>query len=173
MCVSGNLWSCLKEVKPLVVYDVGRGLALESIQGNWASSRVDLGETELFHMPAVTSVSFLTCVSVLGDTLEFHQAIKSPYVFDGEHGIPLHAVQVNLASSPGEGEVSWFFSSCGGNLRYILELQWEWSFKTCVCFMMSGVLSRYEGHLRNLHEAYQGSTDISQGEAGDLVSLSS
>ena len=43
MGVSGNLWSFLKEVKPLVVYDVERGMAMEPVQGKWASSPVDLG----------------------------------------------------------------------------------------------------------------------------------
>ena len=38
---------------------------------------------------------------------------------------------------------------------------------------MSGLLSTYEGHLRNLHEAWQGNTDASRGEAGDRGSLSS
>ena len=57
MVVSGNLWSCLKEVKPLVQNDGERGIALEPMQGNWASSRFDLGYTELFHIPAVISVS--------------------------------------------------------------------------------------------------------------------
>ena len=37
-------------------------------------------------------------------------------MFDGEHGIALNAMQGNQASSHGEGEVSWFFLSCGGNL---------------------------------------------------------
>ena len=32
-------------------------------------------------------------------------------MFDGEHGIDLHAMQGNHASSHGEWEVSWFFSS--------------------------------------------------------------
>ena len=58
MGVSGKLWSFLKEVKPLVLYDVLRMKALEPMQGNWASSRVDLGYTDLFHVPVVTSVSF-------------------------------------------------------------------------------------------------------------------
>ena len=58
MGVSGNLWSCLKEVKPLVVYDVEWGIALEPMQGIRASSRIDLEYTELFRIPAVTSVSF-------------------------------------------------------------------------------------------------------------------
>ena len=74
--VSGNLFSCLKEVKPLVVYDGKWGIALEPMQGNQASSRVDLGYTELFHIPAVTSMSFLTCAGVLGDSLEFRQAYQ-------------------------------------------------------------------------------------------------
>ena len=58
MGVSGNLWSCLKEVKPLVPYDVERGIALEPMQGHRASLRADLAYTELFRIPAVTSVSF-------------------------------------------------------------------------------------------------------------------
>ena len=48
---------------------------------------------------------------------------KAPYLCDWEQGIALHAMQGNQASSLSEGEVSWFFSSCSGNLGYILELQ--------------------------------------------------
>ena len=33
-------------------------MALEQMQGDQASSHVDLGYTELFQIPAVTSVSF-------------------------------------------------------------------------------------------------------------------
>ena len=56
--VSGNLWSCVKEVKPLDMYEGEWGVALEPMQGNRVLSRVDLGYTELFHIPAVTSASF-------------------------------------------------------------------------------------------------------------------
>ena len=36
------------------------------------------------------------------------------------------------------------------------------------CFFSdSGLLSSYEGHLRNLLEAWQGNMDASRGEAGD------
>ena len=56
--VSGNLWSCPKEAKSIVLYDGERGIALKPMQGNWSSFQVDLGYTELFHIPAVTSVSF-------------------------------------------------------------------------------------------------------------------
>ena len=72
-------------------------------------------------------------------------------MFDGDHGIALHAVQGNRASSLGEREVSLFFSSCGGNLGYILELRQEWPLKTRVCSATSGLLSSYDGHLRNLN----------------------
>ena len=74
----------------------------------------------------MTSVSFYTCDSVLGDSLEFHQANQAHYVNDGKHEIALHAILCNRASSPGEGEVSEFFSSCGGNLWYILDLWPGW-----------------------------------------------
>ena len=45
-------------MKQLVMHDVERSMALEPMKGNWASYRVDLGYTELFHISAVTSVSF-------------------------------------------------------------------------------------------------------------------
>ena len=72
--VSGNLCSVLKEVKPLVLYDVEHGIAMEPMKGKWASSRVDLGYTELFCIPEVTAVFLSTCDSFLGDSLLFHQA---------------------------------------------------------------------------------------------------
>ena len=58
MGVSGNLWSCPEEAKPIVLYDVERGIALKPMQGNWSSFQVDLCYTKLFHIPAVTSVTF-------------------------------------------------------------------------------------------------------------------
>ena len=58
MGVSGNLWSCPKEAKPIVLYDGERGITLKPMQSNWLSFQVDLGYTKLFHIPSVTSVSF-------------------------------------------------------------------------------------------------------------------
>ena len=94
-------------------------------------------------------------------------------MFDGELLIALHAMHGNRASFPREGDVSYDFLSCGRNLGYIRELQQECPFETPLCSAMSGLLSSYEGHLRNLHEAWQGNKDISRGEARDVVSLSS
>ena len=60
MCLRESL-EFPKEVKPLVVDDVKRRMAMEPMQGKWASSRVDLGYTELFCVPEVTSVFFSFC----------------------------------------------------------------------------------------------------------------
>ena len=59
MGVSGNLCSFLNKVKPLVLYYVEHGITMEPMKGQWASSRVDLGYTELFCIPEVTSVVLL------------------------------------------------------------------------------------------------------------------
>ena len=44
----GNFWCCLKDVKPLVMFDGECMMALEPMQGNPASSQVELGQTEHF-----------------------------------------------------------------------------------------------------------------------------
>ena len=53
--LSGNLWSCLKEVKPLVVFGGECGMSLEPMQANWASPQVDLRYTDLLLVAVVTS----------------------------------------------------------------------------------------------------------------------
>ena len=94
-------------------------------------------------------------------------------MYDGEQGILLHAMQRNRASSQSEREVSWFFSSYGGNLGYVLNLQRGQPLETFVCSATSGLLSRYDGHLRNLNYAWQYNTDAFVFESGDRGSLSS
>ena len=54
MGVSGNLWIVVKDVKPLVVYDVECETGMDSMKGKCASSCVDLGFTNLFCIPEVT-----------------------------------------------------------------------------------------------------------------------
>ena len=71
MGVSGNLCNFLKEVKPLVLYAVEHGIAMEPMKMKWASSRVDVSYTELFCIPEMTSVFISSCDSVLGDSLVF------------------------------------------------------------------------------------------------------
>ena len=47
-----------KEAKPIVLYDAERDISLKLMQGNLSSFQDDLGYTQLFHIPAVISVSF-------------------------------------------------------------------------------------------------------------------
>ena len=61
------------------------GIAMEPMKGKWASSRVDLGNTELFCIPEVTAVFLSSCDSGLGDSLCSIKHIEAPYVFDWEH----------------------------------------------------------------------------------------
>ena len=98
-------------------------MVMEPMQGKLASCQFDLGRTDLFCVPEVTSVFFSSCDSVVGDSWSSIKQIEVPYVFDWENAIALHAMQENQASSRGEGEVSWVFSSCGRHLGYILELR--------------------------------------------------
>ena len=72
--MTGNLCNFLKEVKPLVLYDVEHGISMEPMNWKWSSSRFDLGYTELFCIPEVTAVFLSSCDSPLGDSLVFHQA---------------------------------------------------------------------------------------------------
>ena len=97
--------------------------------------------------------------------------IEVPYVFDWEPGTPQHEMHWIRASSCGEGEVSWVFSSCGRNLVYILELRRRWPFETRVCSAKSGLLPSYDGHLWKLNYAWQENTDASGGEPGGQASL--
>ena len=58
-----------------------------------------------------------------------------------------------------------------------LELPWKpgvysrvtvgWPFKTHVCSVTSGLLSTYEGYVRNLEEEWHSNMDASRGEARD------
>ena len=82
-------------------------------------------------------------------------------------------MQGNRASSLSESDVSWFFSSCSGNVGYIQELQQGQPLTTFVYSVPSGRLSRSDGHLRRLNLAWQNKTDASGGEAEDRGSLSS
>ena len=49
-------------------------MVMEPMQGKLASSQFDLGHTNYFCVPEVTSVFFLSCDSAVGDSLELNQA---------------------------------------------------------------------------------------------------
>ena len=79
MRVSGNLSIVVKDVYPLVVYDVECEMAMDSMKVKCASSWVELGYTNLFCILEVTSVFFSCCDSVLGDSLQFHQGNRGSF----------------------------------------------------------------------------------------------
>ena len=114
------------------------------MKGKWASSRVDLGYNELFCIPDVHQYSSRFVTVLRGTLWCSFKKNEAPYMFDWEYGIALHAMQLNRASFPSEGDVSYDFSSCGRNLVYISELQRGWTFETPLCSAKSGLLCSYE-----------------------------
>ena len=104
MGVSGNLWIVVKDVKPLVVYDVECEMAMDSMKGKCAAFWVDVGYTNLFCIPEVTSVFFSSCDSVVGYSLEFNPANRgSLCVWLGKRNCPGHnAGESGLLSRRGE-----------------------------------------------------------------------
>ena len=92
---------------------------MEPMKGKWASSRVDLGYTELFFIPEVHQCSSRFVTVLLGSLWCSIKKIEAPYMFDWEYGIAQHTMQGNRASFPSEGDVSYDFSSCCRNLGYI------------------------------------------------------
>ena len=151
MGVSGNLWIVVKDVKPLVFYDVKCEMAMDSMKGKCASSWVDLGYTNIFCILEVTSVFFSCCDSVLGDSLQFHQGNRgSLHLWLGTwNSSAQNAGESGLILQWGWSLMS--FPSCCTHLVFILELRRRWTFETRVCSATSGLLSSYDGHLGKLN----------------------
>ena len=57
----------------------------------------------------------------LGTLWSSIKEVKPPFVFDGEHGSALEAMQGNRPSSCLEGGILWVSSSCGRKLVVPLE----------------------------------------------------
>ena len=111
---SGNLSSFLKGVKPLVLYDLDRGMVMDPMQGKLASAQFDLLYTEILCVPEVTSVFFSSCDSVVEDFLEFNKGNRgSLRVWLGNRNCTGH-------NSGESGLISWQ----GGSLMGFLE-KWQ------------------------------------------------
>ena len=76
---------------------------MEPMKGKWASSRVDLGYTDLFCIPEVYQCSSRFVTMFLWTLRCSIKKIEAPFVFDWEYGIALHAMQGNRASFPARG----------------------------------------------------------------------
>ena len=62
---------------------------MDPMKGKWASSRVDLGYTELFCIPEVHQCSSRFVTVFLGTLWCSIKKIEAPYMFDWENGIAL------------------------------------------------------------------------------------
>ena len=133
MVFSGNLWSCVKEVKPLVVFDKDCCMALEPMQGIGPHLDLICGTRSSFMLLWLPQGPSRFVTVFLGTLCSSIKEDKAPLLFHGKHGIALFPMQGNRDSSRGEGKDLYFFTSCAGNLGYILELWWGWRFKTPVC----------------------------------------
>ena len=80
--MSENLCSFRKEVKPLVLYSVEHGIAMEPMKGKWASSLVELGYIELFCIPEVHQCSSRFVSVFLGTLWCPIKKIEASYMFD-------------------------------------------------------------------------------------------
>ena len=78
---------------------------MDIMNGKWASSRVDLGYTDLFCIPEVHQCSSRFVTVFLGTLWCCIKKIEPPYVFDWKQGIALHAIEGYRASSFSEQEV--------------------------------------------------------------------
>ena len=85
------------------------GIAMERMKEKWASSRVDLGYTELFCIPEVPQFSSRFVTVFQGTLWCSIKKIEAPYMFDWKYGIAGHAMHRNRASFPSEGDVSYVF----------------------------------------------------------------
>ena len=104
---------------------------MEPMKWKLAASQFDLGYTELFCVPEVTSVFFSSCDSVVGDSPEFSQANRGSLRVFWEKAIALHATQQNPDSTRSVRKVSGFsrvaagtwgiFSSYGGDVHLKLQ----------------------------------------------------
>ena len=86
------------------------------MQGKLASSEFDLGYSELFCIPEVTSVFFSSCESVLEDSLEINLANR------GSLHVCLGKCNCSACNAGESGLISWrggslmVFSCCGINV---------------------------------------------------------
>ena len=113
MGVSGSLWIVVNDVKTLVVYDVEWETAMDSMKGKCASSWVDLGYTNQFCVPEVTSVFFSSCDRLVGDSVEFNQANR------GSWCVCLWKHNCSACNAVESGLISWR----RGSLMDFLELR--------------------------------------------------
>ena len=123
-----------------MLYDVDCGMVMWPMQGKLASSQFDLGYTELFCIPEVTSVFVSSCDSVLGDSLDFNQANRSSL------SVCLGKCNCSACNGGESGLILWrggrlmCFLELGMNMGYILQYGGD-------VFRNSGLFSEVSKHV--------------------------
>ena len=114
---------------------------MEPMKGKWASSRIDVGYTELLCIPEVTAV-FLSSYDCGMWTLWCSiKHIEASYVFNYEHRLALQPMQGIRTSSPAE-EISHVISRvAAGTWGLFSSYSGDDHFKTPLCSVKSGLLS--------------------------------
>ena len=151
MGVSGNFWIVVKDVKTLVVYDAEWELDMDSMKGKCASSWFDLGYTNQFCVPEVTSVLFSSCDSVVGDSLEFNHANRGSICVwlgkrncsacsAGKSGLISHGVEILMGFLEVRQEPGVYSRVSAGM-----------SIRNSSLFIEVRNLSRYEWKLKNVN----------------------
>ena len=124
---------------------------MEQMRGKWASSCVDFGYNELFCIPELTSEFISSCDSVLGDLLVFYQVNRGSL-----------RVQLGIRYCSARNAVkSSLISQRGVCVMGFLKLRQEpgvysrvtagMAIRNSTWSAKSGLLSSYDGHLRNLN----------------------
>ena len=90
------------------------GHCSEANAGELAVISIHLGYTELFDIPAVTSVLSRLVSHFWGTLCSSVKQIKAPYLFDWEQGIALYSMQWNWASSLSGGKFHDFYRVASG-----------------------------------------------------------
>ena len=152
MGVSENLWSVVKDVKPLFVYDVECKMPRIQWRGNVLHLELIWGTPIYFAFLMCYSVFLLLWQGSWGFSLVpsgklgfFTSLIRNKELLSMQcSGIGPH-----LACRGKSHEFSRV--DCTRHLVYILELRRGWPFETRVCPAKSGLLSSYDGHLGNLN----------------------
>ena len=108
MVFSGNLWSCVKDVKPLVVFDKECCMALEPMQGIGPHLDLICGTRSSFMLLWLPQGPSRFVTVFLGTLCSSIKEDKAPLLFHGKHGIALFTMQGNWDSSRGEGKDIFF-----------------------------------------------------------------
>ena len=125
-------------------------IAMEPMKGKWASSRVDLGYTELFCIPELQQCSSRFVTVFLGTLWCSIKKIEAPYVFDGNTGLLCMQCRGIEPHFPARG-MSHTISRVAAGTGVYTGVTAGMAIRNSTLSVKSGLLCSYEGHLRNLN----------------------